>query len=269
MPEIFKLIYDGYKQNGFWFSFQLLLLFSIFSVIALGFLWIKNKVIEKNNGDVSVQVNVNSNNSHVEEEEELPEHHWKQLSNHSFFRSIQKMINYEIQHLDIKERLRRAIFRDFLLIKFTVIQDKIRDFVAAGDMDKMSPELFHNKLHSLVTEIIQEYEAIAARQGIPDIVITKFNTWHKDKSEVVYGFVNDICEADDWYVSNSVKFYSFLNQMVSILDLTLIDARKTLVRLNGELDKVTYKGLVSEKLQHPEFYSTESGDAIVGDIQNV
>jgi hypothetical protein len=38
--------------------------------------------------------------------------------------------------------------------------------------------------------------------------------------------------------------------MTSILDLTLIDARKTLVHLNGELDKIEYKNITSEKVKH-------------------
>lgn len=257
--ELFKLLYEGIEKHGFWFFIQLLILLTVAAGIAIAFLYLKKKVEKEKKESNNVVVNVNVDHEH--EHETLPgllvnhpDHNWKQLLGHSFFRSVQKMINYEIQHIEIKERLRRAIFRDFLLIIFTVYHDKIRNFVTSGNMDQMSSELFHNKLHSLVTEIIQEYERLAIREKIPEAVITKYNKWHQDKTEVIYRFVDDVCEADDWYVSNSVKFYSFLNQMTSILDLTLIDARKTLVHLNGELDKIEYKGITSEKrsIHHDE-----------------
>ena len=267
MDSIFELIYKGFEKHGFTYIFQVLLLFIIVGSIILGFLWIKNKISNNSNG-VNVTVNIDDHTHASEQTEEEFNHHGhscKELMNHSFFRTVQKMINYEIHHIDIKERLRRAVFRDFLLIKFTVIQDKIRSFVLSGDMDLMSSDVFHNKLHALITEIIREYESIALQQGIPDIVVNKFNKWHQDKAEIVYNFVNDICEADDWYVSNSVKFYSFLNQMVSILDLTLIDARKTLIALNGDLSKLIYKGISAEK-----YIKSERSDSYnIGDKSDV
>ena len=244
--EIIKLIIEGFEKHGFWYILQLIVLGLIIGAFVLTFLWVKKKFTkEKQDNNVSVTVNIDHDKAD-EYEEENTEHSWTELMNHSFFRTVKQMINYEIQHIDIKERLRRAIFRDFLLIKFTVIHDRIKNFITAGNMDSMSSELFHNKLHSLITEIIQDYEALAIKETIPDIVIAKFNGWHRDKAAIVYKFVDDICEADDWYVSNTVKFYSFLNQMTSILDLTLIDARKTLVHLNGELDAVVYKEITSE-----------------------
>ncbi len=264
MPDIFKLLYDGFEKHGPTFIFQILLLFILFSAVALCLLWLKKKITSPNNGSAT---NTNTNNINVNvklEDEKLhedthtaPEHTTKELLNHTFFRSIKKMTSYEIQHLDIKERLRRAIFRDFLLIKFTVIHNRIRAFIMAGDMNQMDTNTFHDKLSLLVTDIITEYEATALDEEIPEIVISKFNKWHSGKAETVFNFVNDICEADDWYVLNTVKFYSFLNQMVSILDLTLIDARKTLINLNGELDKVVYKGITSETRSHHNVYDED------------
>ena len=251
--DLVKMLYEGIEKHGFWFFIQILLLLTVAGSVAIGFLYLKRKLEKekKDGNNVTVNVNIDKDTDdehHHDDHTHVTEHSWKQLLGHSFFRSVQKMMNYEIQHIEIKERLRRAIFRDFLLIIFTVYHDKIRSFVTSGNMDQMSSELFHSKLHSLVTEIIQEYERIAIKEKIPDVVVAKFNKWHRDKTEVMYRFVDDVCEADDWYVSNSVKFYSFLNQMTSILDLTLIDSRKTLIHLNGELDKIEYKGIISEKI---------------------
>jgi hypothetical protein len=246
MPEIFKLIMDGFAKEGWWFVLQLLLLFCIFIIIALVCLWLKNKFFGSSGSNSNTNTNSVNVNFNLEEKEEIiTEHTNNHLLNHPFFRSAKKMIELEIERLDIKEPLRAKIFKSFLKIKFEVTLNKIREFILAGDMNEMNSEVFHDKLYSLVTEIIQEYEIKVLADEIPQVVIDKFNKWHGGKVTTIFNFVNDICEADDWYVLNTVKFYSFLNQYVSILDLTLIDARKTLVYLNGELDKITYKGITS------------------------
>lgn len=243
MAEILKMLYDGLEKHGLKFTIEIISIFIVLAIITLVFLWLKNK-ISKDSNNVKVTVNL--------DEEKHDEHTWNELLKHSFFRSIQKMINYEIHHLDIKERLRRAVFRDFLLIVFTIIHDNIRIFISSGDMDKMSSEEFHDKLFQLVDKFVQDYERTAKNQGIPDVIIEKFNIWNKDQVEMIYKFINDICEADDWYTTNSIKFYSFLNQMTSILDITLIHARKTLISLNGELDRVVYNGIRSSN-KYPSY----------------
>jgi hypothetical protein len=260
MPEIFKLILEGFKTQGWWFIFQLLLLFCIFGAIALFALWIKSKFSEPtiantNQNLNSVQVNVNLD----EKEEQHIEHTNRDLLNHPFFRSIKKYLEYDIERLDIKEPLRSRVFRDFLKYKFEIVHECIRAFILAGDMNEMSSETFHDKLHSLVTEIMQKYEAKAIIEKIPPIVIEKFNKWNSGQTDGIYKFVDNICEADDWYVLNTVKFYSFLNQYVSMLDLTLINARKTLVMLNGELDAIEYKGIKSTMAHHKRAKSDSSG----------
>jgi hypothetical protein len=106
---------------------------------------------------------------------------------------------------------------------------------------------------------MQKYEAKAIIEKIPPIVIEKFNKWNSGQTDGIYKFVDNICEADDWYVLNTVKFYSFLNQYVSMLDLTLINARKTLVMLNGELDAIEYKGIKSTMAHHKRAKSDSSG----------
>lgn len=245
--DIFKLIYDGFEKHGIVFIFQVLLLFAIVAGMLLLALWIKTKISDSHSGS-NVEVNVNLRDPpHSSLDETYKTHYWQELNNHAFFRIIQRMINYEILHLEIKEPLRKAIFTDFLLFKFVVTQDKVKAFISNSDYENMAADAFHNQLYKLETEIIQEYEMMAKNNGIPDVVIGKFNAWHEGKAAIIYQFVNDICDASDWYISNTVKFYSFLNQMVSILDLVLIDARKTLVSLDGELDKVIYKGIVVDK----------------------
>ena len=245
--DIFKLIYDGFEQHGIAFILQVLVLFAVVASLLLAALWLKQKITGSSTSS-NVEVNVNlGDRTHSSVDDEYKAHYWNELSNHAFFRIIQRMINYEILHLDIKEPLRKVIFTDFLLFKFTVTESKIKEFISNQHFSEMSPDEFHNHLYKLETDIIQEYEAMARKNGIPEIVITKFNRWHSDKAEVIYQFINDICDASDWYVNNTVKCYSFLNQIVSILDIILIDARKTLISLNGELDKVIYKGISADK----------------------
>ena len=137
--DLFKALYDGVEKHGLWFIVQIIGMFITVGLLILAFLYLKKKISDDKKGDVNVTVNLEDHNRR-EEDETQPgtfsghEHNWKQLLGHSFFRSVQKMMYYEIQHIEIKERLRRAIFRDFLLIIFTVYHDKIKDFVTIGNI---------------------------------------------------------------------------------------------------------------------------------------
>jgi len=239
MPEVLKFLADNFNKNGWLFIFQMFILLLIVGSIAGIVIWAKNKIL---NDSPSNNVNVSVS---VEKEDFVTEHSCHELLTHTFFRSITRMIDQEIDKLEIVEPLRAKIFKNFLKIQFNVTHDLVRDFILEDHMNDLDIKVFHSKLYALVTKIINDYEAIAIKDEIPPIVIEKFNKWHNDKIDTIYNFINDICEAGDWYGSNTVRFYSFLTQLVSMLDLTLLDARKTLVLLNGELDKVTYKGVTS------------------------
>lgn len=165
----------------------------------------------------------------------------KDLINHRLFRELTCKISYDVKHLKIDEPLRQAIFRDFIGYKFEAIRDGYLKLIKK-DIDHMTNDELKNEITSTILDVINDYEG-RARQGlIPEIVITKFNEWHQDRIEQLQSCINEICE-DPILRSNAFKVKVFFDFNVWMIFLTMNDAAKTLIYLNGELSKQTYKGI--------------------------
>lgn len=173
------------------------------------------------------------------------------LKNHALFTRLRKYINYDIQHFKLGEPLREAIFKDFLLFKFTALQKHFENFLSKGDLTKMSDGLYKSRMLECVDEIIKTYERKAVEEGIPNIVIIKFNNWHRNRIEAVYDYISQVCD-DDLFESNIIKTRMIFDFIVHINNFTLIDAKKTLIHMNGELSKETYKGIKAKDKLHKD-----------------
>lgn len=175
------------------------------------------------------------------------------LFNHPLFQKLRTYLNYEINHLVIGEPLREAIFRDFLVIKFTCIRDGFLRFLEKGSLERMDSDTYQSRILECIDEIIKNYEEEAIKEGIPEIVLIKFNEWHKDRISAIYDFLRDIHDAKI-FTSNTARTYVVFDFIVHILNMTVLDAKRTLVNLNGELNKLEYKGVSSQKHKRPTFY---------------
>lgn len=165
------------------------------------------------------------------------------LSNHPMFVNLRRYINYDIQHLVINDRIREAIFKDFLLIKFSVIQKHFETFLSRGDLDLMSDDLYYQRMTDSVAEIIKSYENKVRDEGIPAIVVVKFSKWHEDIVFALYDYIKTVCDDRDIYTDNYAKTTVIFDFVNHINNLTLLSAKKTLIDLNGEISKLTYKGI--------------------------
>lgn len=165
----------------------------------------------------------------------------KDLINHRLFRELTCKISYDIRHLKIDEPLRQAIFRDFIGYTFESMRDSYLKLIKKN-IDSMSNDELKGEIISTVLEMINNYESKARQELIPEIVITKFNEWHQDRIEQLCSCVNEICE-DPVLRSNAFKVKVFFDFNVWMVFLTMNDAAKTLIYLNGELSKEVYKGI--------------------------
>jgi hypothetical protein len=200
--------------------FVILLLVVLAALILFKYLWIKIRKPK----DHGMRL----------EQEDLLEHH--------MFNSLKTYLSYEIQNLYIAERLRSAIFKDFLIFNLTSIRHAFERFLKKGDLEKLTPGAYHTRMLECVNEIVRRYEAKALEENIPPIVIEKFNHWHSDRVKQMYEVINDVC-GDDVYPNNTIKTKIIFDYIVVIVNWTIADAKKTLISLNGELNKVTYKGI--------------------------
>lgn len=165
------------------------------------------------------------------------------LQDHVMFTNLRKYIDYDIQHFRLSNKLREAIFKDFLLFQFTVIKKHFQSFLKRGDVNLMSDELFRTKMEDCITEIVRSYEAKARSEGIPEIVITKYNEWYESKIQAMYEFIVVVCDDKDIYEDNYSKTRVIFEFITNINNLTIFEAKRTLIHLNGELNKVVYKGI--------------------------
>lgn len=166
------------------------------------------------------------------------------LANHIMFVNLRKYINYDIQHFTLNEKLREAIFKDFLMIKFTIVKLQFEQFLSRGDLDAMSDKLYQEKMQECISDIVKSYEYKAKEMGIPDVAIARFNEWYDDKVQAMYAFIITVCEDTDIYNDNYTKtrvIFDFINH---INNFTILGIKKVLLSFNGELNKQSYKGIV-------------------------
>jgi hypothetical protein len=93
-----------------------------------------------------------------------------------------------------------------------------------------------------VNNIVRKYEQKALQDEIPQIVIDRFNEWHSERIKQTFEVINDVCY-DDIYSTNTMKTKIIFDYILVIVNWTIADAKKTLINLNGELNKITYKGI--------------------------
>jgi len=165
------------------------------------------------------------------------------LSNHVMFVNLRKYINYDIKHFTLGERLREAIFRDFLLIKFTIVEDEFKKVIEDNTLELMSNEVYSKRMLDCIVNIVKLYEIKAKEAGIPDIAITRFTEWYDDKVQAIYAFIINVCEDTDIYNDNNIKTKVIFDFMNHINNFTILGIRKVLLDFNGELSKLTYKGI--------------------------
>lgn len=165
------------------------------------------------------------------------------LHEHIMFTNLRKYIDYDIQHFRLSNKLREAIFKDFLLIQFITIKKHFQAFLNRGDVNLMSDELFRTRMQDCITEIVKSYEGKARSEGIPEVVIIKYNEWYESKIQAMHEFIITVCDDQDIYEDNYYKTKVIFEFITNINNLTIFEAKRTLIHLNGELNKVVYKGI--------------------------
>jgi hypothetical protein len=109
-------------------------------------------------------------------------------------------------------------------------------------MKKATEEAVHKKEHAGVRDIyvnavmklVDDYESEWRRNMIPEIVITKFNQWHSDHVKVFMSSVDQICLGSSFSSIEEVC-NAILHINEGLVVQTILDAERTLGRLNGEL----------------------------------
>ena len=225
--EIFSLLAEIIHKNGLPFVLIVLFLALLVGLGLLAFRWADKKIENMKFGS--------------------QEYTQQELFNHALFQSIRKNISYDIHNLVIGERLREAIFRDFLKYVFAAFRDEFTHFLERGDLNKMDRALYKTRLIDTINNITTNYQSRALQEGIPEIVVERFTEWHSGRIQMAYDYMNDFCDSENLFQSNVARTKIVFDFFTHLLNLTIVDARKTLISLIGQLNPVVYKGITSEK----------------------
>lgn len=169
-----------------------------------------------------------------------------ELKFHTFFSNAEYRIVAEIPSLEImpEKPVKERMYKDLILIETKVIYDSCLEII---DMDfaDWSAEQWQNAIAKKVTDMISTISKKCREEGIPDIVIIKYNRWNMASFDMLYEYIK-ILGMSATYPDNLTRTNTLLIIMNLLLVTIVADAEKSLRELNGEVAGKQYKGLILE-----------------------
>lgn len=168
----------------------------------------------------------------------------KQLKNyHTILIKIESLIRVRIPLMNLGGPVRTKIFKNMLIIYFSNFKKAVNDLLD----DDINLDNFGYKNQTMIDKVLADSTEAWREDGIPPIVISKFQEWNASRIAYITLTINDINSSQ--VVDSAIeKQYMALNLYSGVIYLTFIDAEKTLVNLNGDLTGQYYKGEQIEKL---------------------
>lgn len=164
------------------------------------------------------------------------------LKFHSFFNNAEYRMLVEIPSLELfsNKPVRQKIFRDLLYIECKTIYDICFE-IAKLDMSEWTEEQWKTEISKKVGEILSTFIKKSRDEGIPEIVIEKYNKWHNGSFELLFNYIS-LLGNETIYTSNIMRTNTFFLIMNLLLITTLADAERSLKEINGEITGLVYKG---------------------------
>ena len=166
---------------------------------------------------------------------------YKDLTNYPLFSNLDYWIESRIRHFHIACPLRERIFKDFLLIKFTVFKGSLKELAMIRHLEALTNSELRTIVEGNLSDAMNKYEKKMEEAGMPPVVLSKFAEWHSSRIKAVRETIKDICTST-FISDNSERVAVILYKYNTALHSTITDAEKTLIGLNGQLDSVVYKG---------------------------
>lgn len=169
-----------------------------------------------------------------------------ELKFHSFFTNAEYRLVAEIPSLEIlpDKPVKEQMFKDLIMLQTKVIYESCRDIIDV-EFDDWSSDQWQNEISKKITEMISTIYMRAKAEGIPEIVIAKYNRWNIASFEMLYEYVK-ILGTSTTYSDNITRTNTLLLIMNLMLVTIVADAEKSLKELNGEVAGKTYKNMILE-----------------------
>lgn len=160
----------------------------------------------------------------------------------SFFNKLDVLIYYKVPRLSVYCPLRKLIFSKLLKTYFQTWKDRAQEKVVDPTLDRLSNEEYTNFWKNFVYKTVDLGEERARQEGIPLIAVEKFRKELESTLRLIISTIDQVCGSYKVYDSNTEKTIAILDFLAILLDMSLIDAEKTIMAINGELSKIEYMG---------------------------
>lgn len=158
-------------------------------------------------------------------------------SYHTILVKIDSLVKTRIPLMTLGGPVRTKIFKSMLIIYFSNFKRAVDELLD----EEITLNNFYYKNEAMITEVLEQTMHDWEEDGIPIVVITKFQEWNSKRIAYLNLSLNDIDSSQ--VIDNVVeKQYMALNLYSGIVYLTFVDAEKTLSTLNGSLTGQYYKG---------------------------
>ena len=164
----------------------------------------------------------------------------RSILSHRFFSD--DALQFQLRQTNIPDRGRRQMFEDMFLAYFKQLQQNLRQYLD-GDYKIVSSnhELFA-RLETILSQSFQAAPAAWRQEGAPELVITFFAAWLRDRTARVFNEISVICmyNVEDQYNHLLMDILHVLNTLKIVL---VASGAEKFLALNGQLSGSQYKGL--------------------------
>ncbi len=152
-------------------------------------------------------------------------------------------IDFKIDSIHFADRGREMIFKDLLKIQMGEIRDHIFDIENTPGFNDLNRKELYELIVECQHDMAKHCEETSLAAGIPAIVVEKFNKWHRSTSEYIIKSAEYITQSPVYRTNQDAICALYLLQ-TAMLEITIMEAERTLTELNGELTGVEYKGVI-------------------------
>lgn len=151
-------------------------------------------------------------------------------------------IKFKIPNLKLNDPGRQLIFRDILRLKYVTFQTFVSKLKSDVREDMNGQELFLLFVDTF-NSTVDSYERQSIEFGIPEAVMVKYGEWQLKSYEYTVRAAELICLSNG-YGSNTSRVNACYSLITALMELTIAEAEKSLVELNGELSGTEYRGVI-------------------------
>ena len=164
------------------------------------------------------------------------------LLNHYFFAKIQGLISLIVPNMKFcNEKIKNILMRRYLIIGFQTIYDEMHKLaVFVQEQIKKGNIVNLSEINDAVIDMLSSYPALGIAEGIPDILVRKWDEWN-DKH-----IANAVLEVREIFGShNYMHVYSRISALFNVASYVcglIVKVSENMMNdLNGELSEALYK----------------------------